>query len=61
MLLAMVSAGVMRRRNTGHIKPLRALEPLGVFARTFSAIAAEAGEPDTLMIDATHLIPARAD
>ena len=28
---------------------------LGVFDRIFSAIAAEAGEPDKLMIDATHL------
>jgi len=28
---------------------------LGVFDRIFSAIAAEAGEPDQLMIDATHL------
>ena len=28
---------------------------LGVFNRIFSALAGEAGEPDRLMIDATHL------
>jgi putative transposase len=28
---------------------------LGVFDRIFSEIAAEAGEPDQLMIDAAHL------
>ena len=28
---------------------------LGVFANIFAALAAEPGEPDRLMIDATHL------
>ena len=28
---------------------------LGVFDKIFSALSAEAGSPDTLMIDATHL------
>ncbi len=28
---------------------------LGVFDRIFSALSSETGEPDTLMIDATHL------
>ena len=30
---------------------------LGVFANIFAALAAEPGEPDRLMIDATHLNP----
>lgn len=32
---------------------------LGVFERIFAALAAEAGPPDRLMIDATHLKPHR--
>lgn len=28
---------------------------MGVFNRIFAALAGEAGEPDTIMIDATHL------
>ena len=30
---------------------------LGVFANIFAALAAKPGEPDRLMIDATHLNP----
>ena len=32
-----------------------ALKCLGVFNRIFAELAAQAGEPDTIMIDATHL------
>ncbi|MET4132722.1 hypothetical protein ABIE62_001858 [Porphyrobacter sp. MBR-155] len=28
---------------------------MGVFNRIFAALTGEAGEPDTIMIDATHL------
>lgn len=43
------------RATQGDLQPFHPLEPTEVFNRILAELAAKAGEPDTIMIDATHL------
>ena len=48
-------AGATPRRATARTRPSTTASSAGVFSRIFAALAGEAGEPDRLIIDSTHL------